>query len=114
MDGPPLVAYGAVLLSVRHERVHTGRVCFGRWHKFGFLTQRLDLQEPSRFGNARCGESVLAGRDAGEGGELSPAERRAGRGELFGHGTVILLGVQCPILADGVAEQKVEGWPSSP
>ena len=55
--------------------------------------------------------AVFAGGDAGQGGQLSPAEGRAGRGELLGHGAVVLLGVQGAVLADGVAEQQVEDGP---
>ena len=42
---------------------------------------------------------------------MSPAEGRAGGGELFGDGPVVLLGVQGAVLADGVTEQHVEGGP---
>jgi len=51
---------------------------------------------------------VLAGRHAGEGGKLPPAERGADRSEFLAHGAVVYLGMECAILADGVFEQQVE------
>ena len=69
---------------------------------------RFDLEQPARLGDARRGVAVLAGRDAGQCGELAPAEGRPSRGELLGHGAVVLLGMQGAVLADGVAKQQVE------
>ena len=43
--------------------------------------------------------------------QLSPAEGSPRHRELLGHGAVVLLGVQRPVLADAVAQQQVENRP---
>src|SRR5437868_4329411 len=55
-----------------------------------------------------CRESVGTSGDPGERHDLAPPERRPGGCELLGHRAIILLGVQRPVAADGVAEQHVE------
>src|SRR5262249_16096775 len=54
---------------------------------------------------ARCGAAVFAGGDAGQGDELTPAERGAGRSEFFTDCAVILFRVERAVLADAVAQQ---------
>ena len=51
---------------------------------------------------------MFAGGDAGQRHQLPPAEGGARGGELFCHRAVVLLGVQGPILAAGVAQHEVE------
>src|SRR5262249_3914918 len=70
-----------------------------------------NLQPSDGLLDAGRGPAVLAGGDAGEGDELAPAEGGSGGGELLGDSSVVLLGVQGAVLADGVAEQEAEDGP---
>src|SRR5262249_41534857 len=45
------------------------------------------------------------------GNQLAPAERRSRPGELLRGGPIVLFGVECTVLADGVAEQQVKDRP---
>ena len=58
-----------------------------------------------------AGRAIRAGGDPGQRDQVAPAERRPDAGELLAHRAVILLGVQRPVLADGVAQQQVEHRP---
>ena len=68
----------------------------------------LYLQKLSRFCHPRCRAAILAGGDAGERNQLSPAKRRARRGEFFGRGAVLFLGMERAVFAHGVAQEQVE------
>ena len=41
---------------------------------------------------------------------MPPAEGRARGGKFLGHGLVILLGVELPVLADGVLQEQIKDW----
>src|SRR5262249_32081005 len=67
-----------------------------------------DLEQFPGLGDARRGTAALAGRHAGQGDELPPAEGRTRPAEFLADGVVILFGVQRAILADGVFQQQRE------
>ena len=67
-----------------------------------------DFEQIARLGVARGGAAELAGGHAGEGDQLAPAERRAGRREFLAGGPVKLLGVERAVLAHGEAQQQGE------
>src|SRR6266571_7448830 len=68
----------------------------------------LYLEHFTRLGHAGGGAAILAGRDAGQGHQCTPAEGGPGGGEFFGDGAVILFGVQRAVLAHGVAQEQIE------
>src|SRR5260221_6200821 len=70
-----------------------------------------DLEQLLRLAVARGRGAVLAGGDAGQRGDLPPAECRPGLRELFAHRAIVLLGVQCAVFAGGEPDQPVADRP---
>src|SRR6185437_11659139 len=52
--------------------------------------------------------TVFAGGDSGQCDQIPPAERGSGGGEFLAVGSIELLGVQRPVLADGELQQQIE------
>src|SRR5262245_15338839 len=68
----------------------------------------LHLQQVARLGVTVGRVAVLAGSDAGQGCQVSPAEGWVTCGEFLGHRPVVLLGVEGAVFAYSVLQEQVE------
>lgn len=67
-----------------------------------------DAEQFFGLGDPGGGAAEFAGGDAGEGGQLSPAEDGTRCGKLLGDRPVILFRMQRAVFADGVLQQQIE------